>query len=203
MNTETPPLVSFRIASPIRTETSLIDAAQKGQRYALLKLAEELHDPVYRALGRLFPSHSEDVVEDVAQDAFIRILGNLSRFDPQGTASFTTWAVTIAMRVGLDSIRKRRRNLLREVSMVDTESMDPQPGPESIAASHQVARQVEVAMDGLTPEQRSVLILRACHGLTYAEIAEALAIEPPAVRSRLQRARAALRQVLGTKGRTR
>lgn len=153
--------------------------------------------PVYAALSRMLMHLSPDDLDDVAQDAFVRIIDRLDRYRDDGRARFTTWAVTVAMRVGLDARRKKVRHLQRvgASEALDT-AVASGPGPEARARGQRLADRVNAAMAALTPEQRGVLILRGFHELTYDEIGAALDLTVPAVKSRLNRARTALRDAM-------
>jgi RNA polymerase sigma-70 factor, ECF subfamily len=122
------------------------------------------------------------------QDTFVRVHRGLPRFAPAGPATLRTWILTIATRIALNELRRVRPR---------TEPIGKRaraiPGPRADAA---VAVIVRDALDRMTPDHRAVLVLREYHELDYAEIAAVLAIDVGTVRSRLSRARDALRSAL-------
>jgi RNA polymerase sigma-70 factor, ECF subfamily len=132
-------------------------------------------------------------VDDVAQEAFIRVIRGIHRFDPAGPARLSTWVVTVATRTCLNALRGRGP----EVSL-DREAAGPDPGatPEQMVLERERGHRIEAAMAKLPPEMRAVLVLRAYHDLDYPEIAAALDLEVGTVKSRLSRARTALREAL-------
>lgn len=144
---------------------------------------------VFAAIGRILgPGPGQTHVEDLAQEAFLKALRALPRFDPAGPAKVSTWLLTIATRVALSHLRRRR---------IETEPLHDVDGPaihphEAIDARQRILQ----AAATLTPEQRAVFVLRDVHGLTETEVADALELDVSAAKSRLHRARARMRRAL-------
>jgi RNA polymerase sigma-70 factor (ECF subfamily) len=139
----------------------------------------------------LAPAGRGGLVEDLAQEVFLRAFRALPRFVPQGPASLSTWLVTIATRVALNELR-RRRPLIRDFDTV----------AETTAASRgqpvaPIGRAIVSAIADLPPAFRGAFVLRELHGLGYAEIAAVCEVDIGTVKSRLNRARAKLRAALG------
>ncbi len=131
--------------------------------------------------------------EDVVQDALLSIATNLDSFE--GRSAFTTWAFTLART----ACGRRRRGLKnRPAESDDVLALQPSDarGPEERAASTEIGALVEQALQGLPEDYRAVLLLRDGEGLTAAEAAEVLDTSVDALKSRLHRARAALREAL-------
>jgi RNA polymerase sigma-70 factor (ECF subfamily) len=147
---------------------------------------------VHALVSRMLVGH-RSAIDDVAQDSLIKVLEALPSFDPKGPAKLSTWILTITARTCIDALRKRR---LREAVPGDGEAADERSDPESAAIARETRARVEAAMAKLPDEHRAVLVLRAYHDLDYAEIAAALELEEGTVKSRLARARAALKEVL-------
>jgi RNA polymerase sigma-70 factor (ECF subfamily) len=131
--------------------------------------------------------------DDAAQEAFIRICRGLPRFEPGGPARLSTWILTVATRSCLNTIRDGRRWA--------EQPEPPPPGvapgdPEQTASDRQLGRRVEAAMAALSEDLRAVLVLRAYHDFDYDQIAAAIGVEVGTVKSRLARARAALKDAL-------
>jgi RNA polymerase sigma-70 factor, ECF subfamily len=184
--------------SPHGTELSdaeLVAGARAGDR-VLGRAFIERHRRSVGALVRrmLAPSGLDDLTEDLAQETFVRAFAALSRFDPHGPARLRTWILTIATRLALHELERRRlpRQPLHE--------RDAEAGPGSFAdaASERarLGRAIERAVGRLAPDHRAAFLLREYHGLDYAEIAEALGVDLGTVKSRLHRARQALRRDL-------
>lgn len=164
--------------------------AQRGDAGALGEVVRALTPPVYSLVGRLCAGR-RDLVDDVAQEAFLKIVGALPRFDVAGPARVSTWAVTIATRTAIDALRRTRRTV---------EPLDAEPAAADLgraAEDRDLGRRVERAMAALPEDQRAVLVLRAYHDLDYDEIARALNVPEGTVKSRLGRARIALREAMG------
>lgn len=146
---------------------------------------------MFAVLSRLLGARHHGLVEDLAQETFLRAFRALPGFDGAGTARLSTWILTIATRLALDELRRRR---------ADSEPLgdDPAGGdrPDEMAARRDLGRAITVALGALAPDARAVLVLRELHDLEYAEIAEALQVDLGTVKSRLSRARAALRVAL-------
>jgi RNA polymerase sigma factor (sigma-70 family) len=167
--------------------------ARRGESPALSALVRHYQRPVYALVARLLVGRRAEALDDVAQEAFLRVCRGLPRFSPDGTARLSTWILTVTTRTCLNALRDGRRALALQP---DAEP-DVSPGdPEQTAVERQRRRRVEAAMAALPEEMRAVLVLRAYHDFDYDEIAAALGLEIGTVKSRLGRARAALREVL-------
>src|SRR5262249_38125737 len=80
--------------------------AQQGERAALARLVERDHRTVHALVWRMACARGESHVADLVQDALIRVVSNIARFDPAGPARLSTWIVTIAVRVVLNDRRR-------------------------------------------------------------------------------------------------
>jgi RNA polymerase sigma-70 factor (ECF subfamily) len=137
---------------------------------------------------------------DVAQESLISMARSLRDF--RGDSSVSSWLYTIAHRF---CIRKRRRSKFapaREESLDAFGSgaaerlADPAPSPEQTATNRELSTILTKAIDALDPPHREVLVLRDVEGLSAPEVAKVLGISVDAVKSRLHRARVAVRQAL-------
>jgi RNA polymerase sigma-70 factor (ECF subfamily) len=181
----------------MEVDTLTLARAKRGDARASADLVRCYEGRVFGLVGRILAGHAgPSQVEDVAQEAFLKVLKNLDRFDPAGPARLSSWIATIAARTAIDVLRSAPR--LRAVAPGEAlaELPAPEPDPEQAASGSELGRRVEAAMVALPAEQRAVLMLRAFSDLDYPEIASALKIEEGTVKSRLNRARAALRRVL-------
>jgi len=142
-------------------------------------------------VARLMVTRAE-LTDDLAQDSFVKVLRALPNFDPRGPARLSSWILTVATRTCLDAL-KAKRPAAEEIPA----SLAAASNPEDETAQRQIGRRVQAAMARLPEEMRAVLILRAYHDFDYDEIAAALGVELGTVKSRLGRARAALREALG------
>lgn len=168
--------------------------AQRGDARARRDLVIRYQRPVFALLSRMLHGRAQlTPVEDLAQETFLRVFRALPGFDRRGAARLSTWILTIASRLAIDELRRRRP----EVAPID-----PAAEPASSAAADADAERTRLAdvlrraIDDLPPEFRAAFLLREYHELEYAEIAASLEIDLGTVKSRLSRARAALRRAL-------
>ena len=168
--------------------------AKRGEPRALTELVRQHERMVFAVVGRMLAGRQDDV-SDVAQEAFLKVIRHLPRFDPSGPATLSTWILTIATRTAIDALRRKRPGQEDEAVLGALEAAGA--GPDEVAGGRQLEARLTAAMAGLPADQRAVLVLRVFHDLDYPEIAEALAIEEGTVKSRLSRARTALRRLLG------
>lgn len=165
--------------------------ARRGEAPALTALIERYGASVHALAARMMVGRPPDQIEDLCQDALIKVIGALGRFEPDGPARLSTWILTITARTCIDRLRRGR-----EPEALPEEPPDRGQTPERAAQQRELARRVERAMALLPPDQRAVLVLRAFHDFDYDEIAGALKLAPGTVKSRLARARSALRALV-------
>jgi RNA polymerase sigma-70 factor (ECF subfamily) len=173
--------------------------ARRGEAAALAQLVRCYERSVFALVSRLLCGHAQLTVDDLAQESFVRILRGIHRFDPRGPARLSTWILTVATRACLNGLRARRHESRLSRSSVTNESNDAADlaaSPEEITLGRERHGRVTRAMAELPEDMRAVLVLRAFHDLDYPEIAAALDVEVGTVKSRLFRARAALRTAL-------
>jgi RNA polymerase sigma-70 factor (ECF subfamily) len=163
--------------------------AQQGERAALDQLVERYHPMVHALVWRMACAQGDSHVADLVQDALIRVLQHLSRFDPSGPARLSTWILTITTRVVLND---RRRPPARESKVEPAGYIDPATAVAELELSTAIAK----AVVDLPEQQRIAFVLREYHDLDYGEIAKALEVDVGTVKSRLSRARAAVRETL-------
>lgn len=172
-----------------------VERARAGDTEAFRALVLHHQDAVHALLYRLLaPSGREALVEDCTQETFLRVYRALPDFNPEGPAKLSTWILTLATRLALNELR--RPTLVVPVAEL---AALPVAGPhraDALAERRALGNAIREALGQLPPEQRAVLVLREMHGLDYAEMAEALALDVGTVKSRLSRARAAMRAAL-------
>jgi len=171
----------------------VLHRAQQGDGAACRAL---VHRHQRRVVGQLramlVPVGRGEIVEDLAQETFLRAFRALPRFRGDGRASLGTWLVTIATRVALNELRRRPPR----TECLDTVTESVGGGEAAVVERHGAARAIERAVADLSPAYRGAFLLRELHGLDYGEIAEVLQIDVGTVKSRLSRARAKLRVAL-------
>jgi RNA polymerase sigma-70 factor (ECF subfamily) len=165
--------------------------AKRGESKACLALVRAHEEAVFAVLGRMLrPRGLEGMVEDLAQETFLRAFAALGGFESGGTAKLSTWLLCIASRLAIHELNRLRppTATLDDVAPIGaTDRM-----PERLAARSTLDR----ALAMITPEQQIVLVLREFHGLDDASIAEVLGTQPGTIKARVFRARARLRQTL-------
>jgi RNA polymerase sigma-70 factor, ECF subfamily len=163
--------------------------AQRGDERAWRDLIERYQTPVHALVWRLLAGRARHRAEDLAQETFVRVLKALPKFDPAGPATLSTWILTIATRLVLNELRRPEPASL-EHEPLTTERTDTASERARLGAA--IAGGVALLPEG----QRAVLVLREYHELDYAEIADVLELDVGTVKSRLSRAREALREHL-------
>ena len=174
------------VARAVPFDELTLRRAQRGDERAWRDLIERFERPVHALIWRLLAGRARHRVEDLTQETFVRVLGALPRFDPTGPATLSTWILTIAARITLNELRRPELAAL-VVEPVANERTDASAERKRLGAA--IATGVAALPDG----QRAVLVLADYHELSYAEIAGVLALDVGTVKSRLSRARGALR----------
>ncbi|MDQ6724554.1 MAG: sigma-70 family RNA polymerase sigma factor [Actinomycetota bacterium] len=169
----------------------VVTRARAGDRPAFAAIVRH-YDARLRALAfRLL--RDRDRMDDVLQDVYVKAYRGLPRF--KGDSAVGTWLYRIAYNACMDDLR--RRPAVAPVSY-DADNVasvvDPKAGPADIAVERY---DLAVALDRLPPDQRAAVMLVDAYGLGYAEAADVLGVRAGTIGSRLNRARAALRDALG------
>jgi RNA polymerase sigma-70 factor (ECF subfamily) len=182
---------ALRTSSAARAELDdlTLRKAQQCERAALEALVERYHPMVRALVWRMECARGESHVADLVQDALIRVLQSVPRFDPGGPARLSTWILTITTRVVLND---RRRKPPSDARLEPSAFIDP----ATAVAEIELATAVASAVLELPEAQRIAFVLREYHDLDYAEIADALSVDIGTIKSRLSRARVAVRDRL-------
>ena len=170
--------------------------AAGGDRAAFEALVTRHRRAVYRLCWSATGNHAD--ADDAAQETFLRVFRALRSYDP--SRPFGPWLRKIAWNTSLSVGRDAKAGVPRVPESEAPEPVDPSPGPEAAASLGEETRRVAGAMAELPAELRTVLVLRAVEGLSYAEIAESAGIPAGTVMSRLSRARERMLAALGGEG---
>jgi RNA polymerase sigma-70 factor (ECF subfamily) len=179
-------------------DAELLEQARAGDERALEKLLERHQAQVYR-FGLKMCRDPEDA-KDVLQETLLTLARGLRDF--RAAASLSTWLYTVARS---HCIKQRRKSKFapQQVGSIETDAAseaerlaDAAQGPDEALAGRQVENALEQAIAALEPMYREVLLLRDVEGLTAPEVAEVLGMSGQAVKSRLHRARLAVRAQL-------
>ncbi len=188
---------------PNLPDADVVALAQKGKEAAYRELIRRYERPVYSLIYRMV--RDATAAEDLAQDAFIKVLNHIDKYRPE--FKFSSWLFKIANNIAIDHLRKRT---------VDTISMDGSPhamtASDVEATSFELADTGENALDELTarelggaieqaigklrPEYRNCIMLRHVEGRSYEEIAATLDLPLGTVKTYIHRARHQLRDAL-------
>lgn len=174
------------------SEDELLDAFRRGEPAAIAAVLEKYEPAVYR-FGLRMCRDPEDA-KDVLQDTLLAAARGARGY--RGGAALSTWLYTIARRLCGKRRRKAGRPSADDVSIDADEAHAIASGsrpPDEAAADREIASALDAAIDGLETGQREVLLLRDVEGLEASEVADVLGISVDAVKSRLHRARVAVR----------
>ncbi len=174
---------------PAELDDLTLRRAQQGERAALDLLVARYHPMVHALVWRMACAQGESHVADLVQDSLVRVLQSLARFEPAGPARLSTWILTIATRVVLSD---RRRAPRPDAKLEPAACIDP----ATVAAERELGTAIARAVLELPEAQRIAFVLREYHDLDYREIAEMLAVDVGTIKSRLSRARVAVRDAL-------
>lgn len=173
-------------------DSTLIHAAQRGDRQALERLLRE-HQSRIHAVCRRIAGNDADAL-DATQEALIAVVKGLARFD--GRSNFSTWIYRIATNASIDELRRRNRRPVP--GLPDHEQAGPTTANAGRDPADVVSARIDVdrGLQQLPEEFRAAVVLRDMAGLNYHEIAEILDIAPGTVRSRIARGRRRLHDVM-------
>ena len=184
--------LSERLSQTVKGEpTTLLHRAQKGDSYAIERLIELYQDTIF-SMALSFTKNSHQA-EDLAQEAWIKILRGLPRF--RHDSKFSTWIYRVTMNSFLNATRAQKR----EQEVVGGLKA-PEERAEGVGAKVDTALDVQEAVRALPAEFRSVLLLRYVADLSYKEVASVLELPLGTVQSRLKRALDKLGNQLGHQG---
>ncbi|MGC1677977.1 MAG: sigma-70 family RNA polymerase sigma factor [Candidatus Binataceae bacterium] len=176
-------------------EAELIVRATKGDSEAFGVLVERYQRRV--ANVALSVVHNQDDAIELAQETFVRAYENLSKFESR--SSFSTWLYRIAANLAIDFWRREGRHVVLRGEDAENEirRLPSDTGDSFKTASRkELSARLTAALEELTPEHRTVILLREVEGLSYDEISEALNCPRGTVMSRLHYARNRLRVLL-------
>ena len=195
MSVDPPPSSAEKAAD---SDAMLVERTVAGDQKAFELLVIKYQRRIQRLIGRMV--RDVDLVEDIAQETFIRAYRALAQF--RGEAQFYTWLYRIAINTAKKALMDLKRNPTvsenayksdddDETSRVENE-LTTSETPEAVLASKEIAEIINAAMQDLPEEVREAITLREIEGLSYEEISEAMSCPIGTVRSRIFRAREAI-----------
>ncbi len=177
----------------------LVERAKRGDVRAFEMLVVKYQRRIERLIGRMV--RDVDLVQDVAQESFIRAYRALPQF--RGDSAFYTWLYRIAVNTAKKTLVDLKRDIVvsestlgsgedgDETSRAENELSDGET-PEAVLASKEIAAAVNAAIEALSEDLRQAITLREIEGLSYEEISEVMNCPIGTVRSRIFRAREAI-----------
>lgn len=205
MNDSSPPSPESIEASEL-AELALISRVRAGEARAWSEFIKTYQDRIYGICYGMV--RNRDLADDLTQDSFLKIIKGLHTFD--GRSKFSTWVYRVVTNVCLSRLRseKIRRHASLEgmaasgdgsgesLTAADGFEQSREQNPSKRVQRDEDADLVLEALRTLEPDQRAVLLLCDCRGLPYEQIADVLGVAVGTVKSRLFRARAALREAV-------
>ena len=184
---------------PTDSDFQLVERTVAGDQRAYELLVIKYQRRIERLIGRMV--RDTDLVQDIAQETFIRAYRALHQF--RGEAQFYTWLYRIAVNTAKKALMDLKRSpIVYEGALRSNEDEDEtfrvghepinEETPETVLAAREIAQAVNAAMEALPEDLRQAVILREIEGLSYEEIAVAMACPIGTVRSRIFRAREAI-----------
>ena len=188
------------LAGTAASESGLLDRCRRGDAEAFARLVALHEGMVFNLAARLLGDAEE--ARDLSQEVFLQVFRTLGRFE--GRSSLRTWIYRIVVNQCRNRQRWwRRRRRDRSLPLQDltdaqearlSEGPDREQGPQHELERRDRAREVQEALAGLSFDHRAILMLREVEGLSCEEVAGTLGLRAGTVKSRLARAREALRR---------
>jgi len=176
-------------------------ACARGEMGSFAELVRRHKDPITNYLYRYTGDYR--TAEDLAQEAFLRVFRKIPEYN--ASAKFSTWLYTIATNLAKDEFKRRARHpavpLEQQRPGADTSQIvtaaPPASGlrPEEDSSRAELRVLVHESLDALDPEAKEILVLREVQGLAYDEIAGILGVPVGTVKSRINRARLAFKDL--------
>jgi len=182
-------------------ERELVRRVAGGDEDAFAVIVDRYSRLIYNVAYRC-ASCREDAA-DIAQETFLKAWRSISSF--RGECALSTWLCRITLNCACDHARGAKRHFALSLTVSDGEEgstvldiadTNPTVMPEEELTRREEIEAVRLAIDSLSDEQRIIVTMRDITGLSYAEIAETLGLEMGTVKSRLNRARAAIKTFL-------
>jgi RNA polymerase sigma-70 factor, ECF subfamily len=178
-------------------EKEIIEKAQSGDRQALSLLIKNYEQTVYNFSFKI--CRNKEKAENTMQETFLSMVKSLSQFS--GNSKLSTWLYTVVSNHCLMLARSQKKfdytPIEDDNSLIDEKDVaDWSVSPGKVAENNELKEMLDKAISKLEPEYRIVFLLRDVEGLSTEETGEIVKLSVPAVKSRLHRARAFLRNEL-------
>jgi RNA polymerase sigma-70 factor (ECF subfamily) len=183
-------------------ETHIIERVCSGDTYAFQQIVERYKKKIYYIAYDIVGDHHE--AEDISQEVFIKMYRALDRF--RKDAKMSSWLYQIAVNSSIDSLRRKKSKPLINVEDIDSvgvqeqalESASPEADPERRAIAILMQEHIDSALNKITPQERTVFVMRHYNEFKIREIADVLEVSSGTVKSLLFRALKKLRKELSS-----
>jgi RNA polymerase sigma-70 factor, ECF subfamily len=203
MSTPPPPTPPESNAAAVVTDEDLVARARTKDFTAFEQLVDRYEDKIFRLAFRFVRNETE--AKEIVQDTFLLVWRKLDTF--KGDSQFGSWLYRVATNTALMRLRAQRRHPEISTEELPIDYLDnygqlPAAGenwakrPDDELQSDELRRRIQKAVDELPEIYRTVFIIRDVEGLSTEETAEVLEISIPTVKTRLHRARLALRDAI-------
>lgn len=179
-------------------DLELVRRASRGDEEAFEVIVSRYERQVYNLALRILLDPED--ARDVVQDAFLRVYEKMSEF--RGDSSFSTWLYRVAVNLCVDAIRERQKTTAYSLDAPYFDREQPLQVPDTRTSvedeveSRVLMKRIAAVLGDLSPEHRTILVLAHMKGLSYEEISRVTGVAMGTVKSRLARARWALRKLL-------
>jgi len=186
-------------------DTTLVERCRQGDSEAMERLIIKYQNRIYNVILKIC-ANADDAAE-LSQETFVKVIENIDKFE--GRSSFYTWLFRIAVNLTLSYCKRSVKLGLKSLDSEDDEcgregrralkeflSDDSLSDPAAIASKKELYELIKKAMMKLDDNQRAVIVLRDIEGMDYAQIAKVLDVELGTVKSRLNRGRSNLREIM-------
>jgi RNA polymerase sigma-70 factor (ECF subfamily) len=177
------------------SDQDVLDRIASGEREAFAELVQRYQQSLFGFLGRMGVTQVQ--AEDLAQETFLRAWSHLQQFDPK-RAQFSTWLHTIARNLALTFLTSRQHQAVIAEDALEDVACE-QSNPMQHLQAKQERELLQHALRRLPMADRSALALTYVHGMSLTDVARIEGTSLPAIKTRLHRARQALRSMLETK----
>jgi len=180
------------------TDEKLVELCKQGEEYAFEILVQRYHQHLYNFIHSYV--ENQQSTEDIVQETFIKMIKNIQAYKQQANSKFSTWLFTIARNTITDEIRKGK---IRETVPIDDQEnlvSEKDESIEEIVIKNETIDSINIAIETLTPDLKSIVLLKYYLDFSYKEISEIIRSTPEKVKGRLHYAIEKIRKKLGAKG---
>lgn len=183
-------------------DEELVKRVKSGDLEAFEEIISIYEGKVFGLIAHMIKNQNE--IEDIAQEVFIKIYKNISKF--QGNSSLYTWIYKITVNLCLDVIRKKKEVIYLDEKIklndgeVEFQIPSDEKNQEQIYEEKELKEKMRSCIDKLPDKQKVMIILRDIKGMSYEEISEITNIKLGTVKSQINRARLKLKELLEKDG---